>query len=755
MPKLINYLPLKFALLLGIMANLCQGLVGDWQSFTYLNHVTAIEAFNGKIFVGTTGGIREYNPKNKTEVVHNNPQLGILDIEIAGFTITDDNHLWAISKKGILYKWDQSNSWETFNRNFSSYAGTINNRAVLSVGSYIVLGSSKGLSFFLAKPLAGEPAGIFYETFYAFGTEKDLSVTSLLRKGDDLYIGTTKGVFTATLYWDNLKNPPASFVEEHGRFLNPQIWSKVEIDSTSSLISQAELGPLNIVDNKINAFGPGTVLQDQESSRAILGENVRVKGKIIPGSTDMITLEILEDKIFTGSSSGFYEFHNDKYHLRSNTVSLPKGDIFNVAANEYGTHIWSVDLGGELLGPSSLFKIENNQWVNKYNFTLPQIIGALKHRLNVMYSRGENEVYIGNWGWGVERVTNGTTTFVNSSNSCLEGVVNSPDYTVIRNVTPYKDEGLFITAYHVVGSFSLSYIKFNTHEDDPLKVTCFNSNLFYNPEANISQDIKIIDDEYLLVSTQLSLEIFRIEDLMSSNGLKPIKYLEAPTSGLKNIRASNVDEYDRLWVATNGEFYTADKGHLLNYDEEGRLIKDSLLFVEDLPAVECNYLKKDDIGNLWAGCINGLIKITPGEESPVASYKIYSTQDGLLDDDIIHLDIDHSTGTIWSVTSKGLNSLEAGSTIPISKLKEVNVFPNPFLKKHEYVVFTDLTPTSNVRIMNQGGHVLFESDDSQIVGGQLKWKGENKAGRKVSQGVYFYSVIDKGKIVKGKLIISR
>jgi flagellar hook assembly protein FlgD len=86
----------------------------------------------------------------------------------------------------------------------------------------------------------------------------------------------------------------------------------------------------------------------------------------------------------------------------------------------------------------------------------------------------------------------------------------------------------------------------------------------------------------------------------------------------------------------------------------------------------------------------------------------------------------------------------------------VKAYPNPFLPKHRVVVFDNLASGSEVEVMTHSGEVVFRRTLSKGgAGDQIQWDGRNPAGKRVTEGVYFYVVKSPKETKHGKLIVAR
>jgi hypothetical protein len=732
------FLPPFFLGLLTLMTPV-YSLIGDWHSMTFLDEVSCLQSFNGHLYAGTSGGIRKINPNTLEEIVFNNPSRGILDVEITGMTVSLDGILWAVSNEGFIYRLEKSGDWTAIDRGFKNLGWKFNKRAILSAGKYIVLGSTYGLSFYLP---GDDDEGNVEINLTAFEKEKDVSVTALLKKDSVLYIGTPQGIFRAVLYWDNVKDPPTSFANAHGSIFNPQIWEKVEVPSDAILDNTGSIGHMHMHDNSLKVYFEGSSMDAPFYARAVPGMPLHIDGKDYPSIAAMEVIAEANGNIFLGSSQGLYLLKNGAAVPLKNTLGLPPGRIAAVHGSELGLFTWNLNLD-QIGTPSKVYRSADQGWNEIPNFIIPQYLEPIEARMQTFHVTAENEFFLGTWGFGIQHSLDGDTSSFNSDNTCLEGVTGSPAYVVVWSLAPYEDKGLFAGLFQLGDPLALAYLDLES-----LEVTCFKSSII-SDKAKSPIKLKVVEGEFLLVSTETGLSVYRITNPNSPTGLSFIKHVTLENEKNQQIFAANLDKYGRLWAAGNGAVYYED-----NFlDQSPR--NDSLIPIDEFAGEECFYMEKDGEDNFWTGCRSGLIKIIPGSQKPVQSSIKYKNRDGLLDDEVINFHINKKTGEIWIVTDKGLNRFESSGRTLQSTLSSALVYPNPFKPEHSFVVFDNLTASSEVYIFNQSGNVIFTAGTNDIRGGQLRWYGTNQHGRRVKAGVYFYALKSDNGSVKGTIIVAR
>ena len=178
--------------------------------------------------------------------------------------------------------------------------------------------------------------------------------------------------------------------------------------------------------------------------------------------------------------------------------------------------------------------------------------------------------------------------------------------------------------------------------------------------------------------------------------------------------------------------------------------------LEGFSGTSCKNLEIDPQGHLWAGCTEGgVFEILPGRDSLAHTFRKYGLNDGLLSETIFHLDVNQDNGEIWVATEKGLSRFESRSRPSLTSLSAAKVFPNPFLPKHENVIFANLSSGSAIQVMTQSGSVVWQKTLASGDGDQIRWNGRNNAGERVKEGVYFYVIRSSSESKNGKIIVAR
>jgi hypothetical protein len=218
----------------------------------------------------------------------------------------------------------------------------------------------------------------------------------------------------------------------------------------------------------------------------------------------------------------------------------------------------------------------------------------------------------------------------------------------------------------------------------------------------------------------------------------------------RNVRALAVDNNNTLWIGTreglvnfnnsssffNQASYAAQPIVIASGEDDGFGI--ALLGIQTINAI-C----VDGANNKWFGTDTGGVLYTnpSGKETFLQFDKSNSP---LPSNKILHIIFDESTGKVFFATDRGIVSYNSGVAPYGEHLEEVYAYPNPVLKKHDFVTIdgrfgTHLPNGTNVKIVDTAGRLVFETNvegGQEPFGGKVVWNKTNLAGNKVASGVY-------------------
>jgi hypothetical protein len=734
-------------------ASLGHGLVGNWTSYTHLEEIRDLEAWNGNLYAATGGGIIKISSNGSQEVFRNTE--GLRDVGIAALASDPQGDLYATSELGYLYRYRaSSNDWEILSTSYRGAGWKMRERALAYRSGYLVLGSEKGLSFFNIKKRVADANVSKIESV------NGPLVNSVLFTGDTLFAGTNRGIFRVTLHLDKLLTDPSANI------FNPAIWAKVPgTDGVLFLNPEPGAGDSASVEDSLKVVAAITAALGAEapkfahgflyhgtngvgsefSGSEVAGRGARISaydsssldGKSIAPAFGMEAIGYLNGIYYTGAPYGLFRLfpeHNG-YGVIPSSENIPRDVITAVKANRNGVHIYS---------PPLVHRLNGRQWdsipgLNAINSVADAGTNG-QHGFDV---RANGEYYFGTWGYGFHAFRDGKQQVFNSTNSCMASAVElAPNFPVIWSQASYKDKGIWFTNFLEAKPYRIGYYDFAKGT-----IECFEPRTTDTKPRNI----QVVGDSVLTVVTERSVEAFRILDNGVAVTLDPVNQLQRLAASGSQTLVGKADRFGNFWVTTEAStlFYIPA---IVFHPDSVR----SYHTLEGFAGTACKNLEIDPQGHLWAGCTDGgVFEIIPGKDSLSHAFRHYGLNEGLVSEVIFALDVNPENGEVWIATEKGLARYESASRPAKPNLAQAKVFPNPFLPKHESVVFANLSPGSEIQVLTQSGSVVYHKSLLAGTGDQIRWDGRNRAGARIREGVYFYVIRSPKETKNGKIIVAR
>jgi hypothetical protein len=699
--------------------------VGQWHTYTDKTHVTSLIEHQGFVYAGTTGGIRRLapGPNAMAEVDFDNLD-GLIDVSIKSLIHDADSTLWAVALDGYLYTL-RGNRWEVSGRSYAAQGWKMNDRAALLAGSHFYLGSVKGLTVFDTKQKISQL------NVARFQNETDVSVLSLLPRGDTLYLGTTRGVYKAAVYFADPLNPPAG--QGYPNLADPNAWVRILPDVGYSLA---------VSGDSVVVRGRGTLVEGPPRVEAFEGDTLVIGTHAYDSWTDFSSALVTGGRVFAGGRSGLVVSQNPSNaagaHILPPLKTHSRDTLFNIGANN--GNVWGHS-------PSGLHKLSvGGEFTSVNTGILPSAEVGSRELRNVKVVP-EGHVYVGVWGTGLNRIRNGSLDMWRwSPGSCIfQAFPPNDPWTVAGAISAPRDGGLYFSVFRTEGSGDHQLVYFDLSNET---IAC--------PEAGLSVDggyphaVHAFSDTLLGVATNDGVTFFKTRKSLSgpileSRGKWVVK------GGSPEGWDLAADRWGRPWATFGSNLGS------LNLDSLDVPSGKFLDGAEGFSGEDCRSLESDAEGALWLGCSNGLFRVTTGITGELAAVRRYGMDDGLLSLKILDISVDPVTGKVWIATDRGVSMLEgAGQTpVPNGSLAAVVPYPNPFKPQHRFVIFDNLPRNSTLRIHNAAGHVVKIFHPRDLTGNQAQWDGKNEQGASVTAGVYLFSVVSGSKVQRGKVIVAR
>lgn len=728
-----RYLQVTLLLLLGLSTT-ARSYLGQWHSYTNKDHITCMQTFNGHVFVGTTGGIRNIDPETLKEKEYGN-QEGLLEVNIVAMSLSTTNQLWAASQGGFLYAFN-GKDWEAYGRSYVAERWRPNLRAMVAKGKYIAVGTEKGLTFFdtdmkLAKV-----------NLTKFGSLINASVLSLILKGDTLYFGTEKGVLKTAIDWDNILS------NKYKSIFDPNIWIPVSLPpqyAPPDTLSDSALSPevdtiarqfnhLAWKGDSLETYARGQVQFGPIEVEAILDKPLKIRGTTYPTLRVFDVFDQVGDRIFLGGPGYFLLLSNAKTSdaMTANWMWMRKSEVpdeqlINVASQ--GSYTMA-------LSKTRLFKFENEKWsvAPEYSFYSPELVDRNLRNLNV---DKDGSAFIGTWGRGILRLKNGEQTNWDGINSpCMDTAVFN--YTVVNATSAVHDGGMWATIFKKEGgnNYDLVYLDINRGE-----ILC----AIQSVTGAATHKIKVFSDTVVAVAGEGGTNLFTYQ---KSGKLQVKEWKSIRIGTATESWDTEMDSFGRVWSLMLGQLVYAESLQTSGASPQTKIL-------ENFGGQDCRQIDSDFSGSFWLGCSNGLFHFTPAQVVEASISQRYTIDDGLLSNTITDISVNKENGQVWVATNMGISMYESEARRIATNFSTIKVYPNPFRAQHRFAIFSNLPAGVEVKIHTQSGNVVRTFPPSSTKGGQCQWDGLNSQGNRVTPGIYLYSITGGGKNVQGKLIVAR
>ncbi len=161
-----------------------------------------------------------------------------------------------------------------------------------------------------------------------------------------------------------------------------------------------------------------------------------------------------------------------------------------------------------------------------------------------------------------------------------------------------------------------------------------------------------------------------------------------------------------------------------------------------LETEEVKTIAFDGANRKWFGTRNGIFVQSADGETEIARFN--ESNSPLFDDEIVDLAYDGNSGLMYIASNKGLQAIKTETTTGKSTHSgNVVAFPNPVAPDyHGPIAIKGLVNDALVKITDVNGMLVHES---QALGGQAIWDGNDLTGNRAPSGVYLvFSTGDSG-----------
>jgi len=713
-----------------------QDPISEWQAYTSMRNINQVLVHPSGIWSATTGGVLRFDPVRRTYQRFTSLE-GVAGNNVLTAVADDQGHLWfGTAGRGLSRFRPEDNAFDPPNLDFVD----LPIQALATTGNRLFVGTDEGVSVFLMEKEEVK------ETYRQLGSlTKDTGVDALAVFNNQLFVGTEEGIAWADLALPNLQDPDSWFVLNIGEVKDLMVFN----DSLYAIAATS-----------VFVYNPETERFNRDLVRPDLVSLGTKDGQVIVAQREGTFLARQGESSWTELNSSF----------NVNINSISRGDSTLWVGSVIGLRAVGSEEPPNARDPAfnEFYDMrrfgEDTLWVASVEKDVGVIRGLYQFDgtgWNVFTSRNglpsdtavsleigpQNRLWVGTWGQGLAiRQSNTSWLRVNHNNSILQGIPGASSFVVISDITRDAN-GLMWLANIQVGLVVMDGWQPRNSQLIPqaslgLAVGRDMGKIAIGPDnlkwvSTPRDGFLLFDDGGTPFDT--SDDFAQVFSTLSTNG-------ELSSDRTRDIA---VDQNGTVWVtADNGlnavrGTYTRGVGFDVS---SWRIYSTS----DGLPDNEINAVLTDPNGTTWVGTENGLSRINQDGE---VEFTFNRSNSGLIDNRVKSLLLDEQQSELWVGTINGLSRLNlAQGTAAGTDLK---VYPNPFVLDFRVptLTFANLPLGAALRIFALGGQ-LVRQIDGQPGRGTLTWNGQNDVGYLVGSGIYFFIAEDEtGTRVEGKFAL--
>ncbi|MDX1940429.1 MAG: hypothetical protein SFU99_07750 [Saprospiraceae bacterium] len=403
----------------------------------------------------------------------------------------------------------------------------------------------------------------------------------------------------------------------------------------------------------------------------------------------------------------------------------------------------------------------DGQWTIYNRFTRREIQGEslpdagddLFDFLTIAVHPDNGKVYAGSFYEGLIEVDGDKLTLFNEKNSSLGNAVGDVARTRISGLAFDEDNNLWIA---------------NHTADRPISVLRNNGEWKnFRPSCGVTEIHQVAVDQngfkwFVTTSSSVGVMVFDEGNIDNPSDDRCRVFNQNNSNLPTNItNCVTVDLDGDVWVGTAQGIVIFECGGSA-FDPQClgtlRVVELDGFGAYLLETQEIQSIAVDGANRKWIGTKNGIFVLSPSGEEQIARFTTDNSP--LFDNNITDIAVNHETGEVFIGTDKGILSYQSDA-VAGGRLNDavVEVFPNPV--RPEYtgpIAIRGLARDANVKITDVSGRLVYET---QALGGQAIWDGNDYNGRRAATGVYLvfsttnarYSGFDKPDAVVAKIVV--
>ncbi|MBO6622998.1 MAG: hypothetical protein JJ892_12975 [Balneola sp.] len=618
-------------------------------------------------------------------------------------------------------------------------------------------------------------------TFLKLGDfDSGSKINDLLVVGDSLYVATNQGTAYTAVDGNYSTEDWKNYDENSGlgssSILHLGYSDNVLYASSEDMNYKLESGSVNWTTN--DEFTNNIIIGYAEIDNIFIALAERNIFKKIEGGFDArflsenIGTSLIKTKnqtfAFGTLNGGLAIFNQLDLSYKLITGEGPYTNFFDGLNFDNGTLIASSSNkssgNGNIDKAKGFYVLKDGNWTN-FNSVLHSELSNLDFQQAFTSTVTNEYYYFGSWGRGVSRLNKETSEIkvFDETNSTLRGwPADDPNFPVITGIQTDNSDDVWL-----VSRYGGNPLYRQTPGDEDWQA--FEENNAVST-SDLYEDLFIdsYDQKWISLhnaqSSGTGLLVLDTKDPENNDDDIGVKLQTGASNGNlpdNKVNALIEDKNGEVWIGTSrgiAKFIFPEL--IIEGSSQERAAQ--WLINEDTSAVS-RFLLRDinvsamavnDANEKWIGSANQGLYLLNSEGSRII--KRFTTENSpLFSNNIKSIAVNDITGEVFIATEGGLISYQDIPKKPVTEMKELKVFPNPFnYDKNDQVIIEGLSDETKVKVLGVDGTVL---NSFSTNGGRVSWNGRDSSGNKLGSGIYYVVAVDSEGSSKGvgKVVIVR